>query len=180
LFDDSGSLRPDFHFAARREIEDRLWPGAGGGSTLQADVPFRIQIDVQQADLAFALQVDPGDASLHPRMDDALLGQHQTLQQHNPVVALDPGTDFIGVQDDGLGIAGDILRQAQDLVGRDLTPVDHCSPKHQEHAHQPAFHGKPGHGASFLNAVPCLGDFVSFPRTLKCAGFIGRHERNKG
>ena len=57
-----------------------------------------VDIRVQDARAFIPVEIDPDDRSLHPGVDDALFEQHPPFEQDNLPVALNPGTDMIGVK----------------------------------------------------------------------------------
>jgi hypothetical protein len=115
LSDDLASVRADTEFAARIEIED----GASGvldlDGCVDADLAFGIQVHVQDAGRLVAFRIYPGDALLESGLRHALLHEHLSAQQQDDHAILVPGANFVGIDEDRLGVAGDVSAQPKQV-----------------------------------------------------------------
>jgi hypothetical protein len=109
-------VRADAEFAARVEIEDGplgVLDLAGG---VEVDLAFGIQVHVQDAGRFEPLHIDPGRPLLEAGVDDALLHEHLPVQQEHDHPVHRPGGDLVGLDDDGLGVAGHVAAQPQQVA----------------------------------------------------------------
>jgi hypothetical protein len=160
-------------FAARVQLDKGFRPALPLRTLFHVHVPGGIQIEVKDPRLVFAVQVDPGHGLLHARVDNSLFHQDHTFQKDDAPIALGPGGQFVGVQDDWRGVPRKILLQAKDVRrgGRQAAP--NHAPQGQEGAEHLAVDSGPSHGASF--SMPSRGTVA--PPATRCP--ISRAQRRR-
>jgi hypothetical protein len=108
-------VRADVEFAARIEIEDSASGVLDLDGCVDADLAFGIQVHVQDAGRLVALHVYEGDALLEAGLRHALLREHLAAQQQDDHAVFVPGADLIGIDEDRLGVAGDVPAEAKQI-----------------------------------------------------------------
>jgi hypothetical protein len=113
------SVRTHMELAASDDLQYCARRFLGFQARVHPDATFRIELHVQQPCVSIALDVKPYHTERKTRLNDVLLHQdHAPEKQYSPLassVRLRPGRNVVGVDDDRLGIACDIARQAQDF-----------------------------------------------------------------
>jgi hypothetical protein len=80
LLDGFARLSFELDFPPRVQIDNGSWPCLGFASFFQPDIAFGIQIQPKNSCSSGLLLINPSDGLLHPRVNDALLDQHRSLE----------------------------------------------------------------------------------------------------
>jgi hypothetical protein len=105
-------LRLQSQLAAGVQVEVSAAAALRVGPVLQVDVALGVHVHVPDARPLVLGNVGPGDALLEAGLNGAVLDQYLALEEQDPAAARGPGGDLVGMQDDGLGVAGQVAREA--------------------------------------------------------------------
>jgi hypothetical protein len=113
--DDLVLLRLEPQLATGVQFQQGLGGLLAFGAVFDLYFSFGIQNGVQDTGSARLFRIDPDHRLLHAHVDHALFNQDLAFQHEHSVWAICPGSNLIGVERNGLGIARDVLRYAQDI-----------------------------------------------------------------
>lgn len=95
------------------QVDPRGFARLDIGSVFESDISLAIQIDAHNAGSARIRLVNPADSLLHPGLHRPMVNKHQATKQENAVVPFDPGSDLVGMQDDGAEVSRDVARKPE-------------------------------------------------------------------
>jgi hypothetical protein len=115
---DLAELGPQFQFASGIQIDESRLACPLLRAAFQAHVALAVQIQMEDPGPFGPFLIDPTDRTLHSALDQTVLHQDQTFQEENPLIPFQPSGNLVGIKNDRFGIAGDVLRQADDVLGQ--------------------------------------------------------------
>jgi hypothetical protein len=109
-------MRSKLHFSAGIEVHERQAARAHLAAVFEGDIALAISIDPQNSGSLEAFLIDPHGRVVGMCRKKPMLDHNVPAQENDPLAALKPGGNEIGMDDDGFGIAGNIAVEAQDII----------------------------------------------------------------
>jgi hypothetical protein len=109
------------------------------------DIALRVQVEPNDTSAPGLFLIHPGHRLQRLEADDALFNQYHSFQQDDTLPMVLPREDVIGIKNDGLGVAWDVLREAHRLREAGRAGEGHEYRQGQDRVEQPSHMGKPAH-----------------------------------